>query len=81
MYLAAGARGRGIASQLYESLFEELGREKVRSVVVGIALPNEASIALHRRFGFTDVTVFREYAQKNGTRIDSLWMQRLLEGS
>ena len=29
-----------------------------------IALPNEASVALHKRFGFTEVGVFRDYAIK-----------------
>jgi len=41
----------------------------------GIALPNDASIALHRKLGFTDVGVFEEYARKNGRYVSSLWMQ------
>lgn len=80
VYLAGGARGQGIGSRLYGALFEELRGEKVHCLVAGIALPNDASIALHRRFGFTDVGVFRQYAKKHGTRIDSLWMQRILAG-
>lgn len=51
---------------------------EVHCIVVGIAVPNDASVALHRRFGFTDIGVFDEYAQKNGERISSLWMQLLL---
>jgi len=38
-------------------------------------LPNPASIALHRRFGFTDVGVFREVGRKFGKYWDVLWMQ------
>jgi hypothetical protein len=41
------------------------------------ALPNDASVALHRKFGFTEVGTFREYAVKNGHYISSVWMQRL----
>jgi len=44
--------------------------------LAGIALPNDASVALHRKFGFTDVGVFHEYAIKNGEYVDSLWMER-----
>lgn len=47
-------------------------------VVAGVALPNNASVALHRRFGFVEVGIFREYARKNGAWINSLWMQRIL---
>jgi phosphinothricin acetyltransferase len=44
--------------------------------LAGIALPNDASVALHRKFGFTDVGVFREYAVKHGQYLSSLWLQR-----
>ena len=33
-------------------------------------------VALHRKFAFVEVGVFREYAIKNGQYISSLWMQR-----
>jgi phosphinothricin acetyltransferase len=39
---------------------------------------NDASVALHRKFGFTEVGTFHEYAAKNGQYISSLWMERLL---
>jgi phosphinothricin acetyltransferase len=51
--------------------------EPVHVILAGIALPNDASIALHRKFGFTEIGTFREYALKNGTYISSTWMQRL----
>ncbi|MEM9748974.1 MAG: N-acetyltransferase family protein [Actinomycetota bacterium] len=81
IYLDHAARGHGVGSGLYRALLDELTDETVHCVVVGIALPNEASVALHRRFGFVDVGVFREYARKNGAWIDSLWMQKILSNS
>jgi phosphinothricin acetyltransferase len=72
-------RGQGLGSALYRALFDSLAHEPVHVVVAGIALPNDASVALHRKFGFTDVGVFREYAVKNGQYISSLWMQRLFD--
>jgi phosphinothricin acetyltransferase len=47
--------------------------------VAGIALPNDASIALHKKFGFAEVGIFREYAIKNRERISSIWMQKRLD--
>lgn len=75
--LDVSCRGQGVGSLLYRALFECLADEPVHVVVSGIAMPNDASVALHRKFGFTEVGVFREYAVKNGQYISSLWMQRL----
>jgi len=76
--LDAGCRGQGVGSALYRMLFDGLATEPVHVALAGIALPNDASVALHRKFGFTEVGVFREYAVKNGRYLSSLWMQRLL---
>ena len=43
-----------------------------------IALPNEASVRLHRKVGFTEVGTFAEYAIKHGSYVSSVWMQRAL---
>ena len=76
IYLDPDCLGRGIGSALYAVLFEALRREDVHVALAGIALPNDASVALHRKFGFTEVGVFHEYAIKNGRYVDSLWMER-----
>ena len=75
--LRVGYRGQGVGTKLYRTLFELLASEPVHTAVAGIALPNDGSIALHRKFGFNDVGTFREYAVKNGQRISSVWMQRM----
>jgi phosphinothricin acetyltransferase len=76
IYLDPGSRGQGAGSLLYGALLDVLRAEPVHLAVAGIALPNDASVALHRKFGFTNVGIFDEYAVKNGTYISSLWMQR-----
>jgi phosphinothricin acetyltransferase len=78
IYVAADASARGVGAALYSALFDRLRGQSLHRAVVGIALPNRASIALHRKFGFTDVGVFDEYAVKQGQRISSLWMQKRL---
>jgi phosphinothricin acetyltransferase len=78
VYLAPGARQRGVGSALYASLFQLLENEPVHLAVAGIALPNEASVRLHKKFGFTEVGVFQEYAKVHGRYYSSVWMQKLL---
>jgi phosphinothricin acetyltransferase len=76
--LDAGSRGQGVGTALYSALFDSLAVEpSVHVALAGIALPNDASVALHRKFGFTEVGTFREYAIKNGQYISSVWMQRV----
>ena len=77
IYTAAHQAGSGVGSRLYAALFEALSTEAIHSAVVGIALPNDASVRLHKKFGFSEVGVFREYAVKHSQFISSLWMQRL----
>jgi hypothetical protein len=50
--------------------------EPVHVALEGIVLPNDASVALHRKLGFTEVGTFREYAVKNGQYLSSVWMER-----
>jgi phosphinothricin acetyltransferase len=78
VYLAEGARGAGVASQLYTALLGRLdGLPGMHTQVAVIALPNDASIALHRRHGFEQVGVLREVGHKFGRYVDTAWYQRL----
>jgi phosphinothricin acetyltransferase len=69
-------RGQGIGTVLYRMLFECLADEPVHVALAGIVLPNDASVALHRKFGFTEVGIFHEYAVKNSQYLSSIWMER-----
>jgi phosphinothricin acetyltransferase len=79
--LDVSCRGQGVGTALYRALFDILVDEPVHVILAGIALANDASIALHRKFGFTEVGTFRDYALKNGQYISSMWMQRLAHNS
>jgi phosphinothricin acetyltransferase len=78
--LDASSRGQGVGTALYRALFECLAGEPVHVALAGIVLPNDASIALHRKLGFTEVGTFHEYGVKNGQYVSSVWMERLLPG-
>ena len=76
--LAPDSRGQGAGTALYQALIDSLADEQVRVALAGIVLPNEASVALHRKAGFTEVGVFHDYAIKNGQYLSSVWMERPL---
>ncbi len=76
VYCAPEAIGKGIGSKLYTKLFELLKGEDVHRFVAGYALPNAATEALHRRFGFKVVGVFSEVGRKFGKYWDVCWVER-----
>jgi len=82
IYLSSEAAGKGVGSRLYDSLFKALAEEDIHRIVAGYAIPNPASKALHERFGFQLVGIFRENGRKFGRYWDVAWSERplLLEG-
>lgn len=78
IYCAPDATRRGIGASMYRVLFEALKNEDINRLLAGITLPNDASLKLHRRFGFTDVGIFSECGRKFDRYWDVLWMQRPL---
>ncbi len=78
IYCAHDVKGRGIGTILYRALFDALKNEDINRLLGGITLPNEASIKLHRKFGFTDVGVFTECGRKFDRYWDVVWMERPL---
>jgi phosphinothricin acetyltransferase len=78
VYLHPSATGGGIGSALYERLFAELRDEALHRAYAIIALPNPASVALHRSFGFTEIGTMTEVGRKYGKWWDVLMMQRPL---
>jgi phosphinothricin acetyltransferase len=78
VYCAHEATGRGVGAKLYLGLFDALKNEDVNRLLAGITLPNDASLKLHRKFGFTDVGVFSECGRKFGKYWDVVWMERSL---
>jgi phosphinothricin acetyltransferase len=78
VYVRADSHGRGIGRQLYSALFEAIADEDVHTIVAGVALPNDASVTLHERFGFRPVGIYREVGRKFDRFWDVAWFQRPL---
>jgi L-amino acid N-acyltransferase YncA len=81
IYLDERARGRRIGTALYGALFRILERQRFHRAYAGIALPNDASVALHRSVGFTEVGVYTEVGFKNGVWNDVVWLARPIGSS
>jgi L-amino acid N-acyltransferase YncA len=78
LYLAVDARGRGIGTALYSELLAELALRGFRSAVAGITLPNDPSLALHRKLGFEHVGTFTDAGFKHGAwHAVDFWQKRL----
>jgi L-amino acid N-acyltransferase YncA len=78
VYLEQGRRRTGSGRALYEALFDRLAARGHRTALAGIALPNDASIGLHRALGFEPVGTYRRVGWKLGRWHDVAWYQRAL---
>ena len=76
IYCDPAATGRGLGTALYRELLELLASADVHRAYAGIALPNEASERLHRRFGFREVGTYTEVGHKLGRWVDVRWYER-----
>ncbi len=80
IYLRHGIQGRGVGGALYRELLARLRELPVHLALSLIALPNDASVALHERLGFTHAGTFTEVGRKFDRWIDVGHWQLLLEG-
>ncbi|MFD4631200.1 GNAT family N-acetyltransferase [Streptomyces sp. NPDC058284] len=80
VYCAPEAVGRGIGTLLYRALFDALRGEDLHRAYAGVALPNEASVRLHERFGFRHVGTYEEAGRKFGRYWDVAWYELPLDG-
>lgn len=79
-YLTSTEGSKGWGTQLYQSLFKELRKLDIHTVIAGIALPNAVSVALHEKFGMKKVAHFAEVGFKFGEWIDVGYWQINLNG-
>jgi phosphinothricin acetyltransferase len=75
VYVDAAGQGRGGGRRLYVALLELLRRQGLRIACAGIALPNDASVGLHRALGFEPVGTYRDIGWKAGAWRDVSWWQ------
>jgi len=82
IYLAADAHGRGIGKSLLATLLNMLERQGYVAAIGAIALPNDASVAVHEKLGFFHTGTYRQVGFKLGEWIDvGLWQRDLVSRS
>ena len=78
VYLEDGLAKRGVGTELYAELFRLLKERGLHAVIGGIALPNDASVALHEKFGMRKVAHFEQVGFKFGQWVDVGYWQLTL---
>lgn len=80
IYCAENARGKGVGKSLYRTLLEILTAQNYVMAFGGIAMPNEASVGLHRAVGFDLIGTYPDVGYKHGAWRDTTWwVKRLAE--
>jgi len=70
IYVRNQAKQKGIGSELYQKMLEELAETDVHALMAGISLPNDASVRFHEKLGYEKVAHFREVGYKLGRWVD-----------
>lgn len=78
VYIAPDRRGQGVGSALIPPLLDLARSKDLHTMVAGIDATNEASLRLHRKFGFEQVGLFREVGWKFGRWLNLAFLQRML---
>ena len=79
VYVALGARNRGVGRMLVRELIEEARRNDLHTIIAGIVSDNTPSLRLHRALGFVDAGEVQQVGYKFGRYLDLTFMQLLLE--
>jgi phosphinothricin acetyltransferase len=64
IFLDKDATGKGYGTQLFEHLLEHIDKSKTHVLMATIAIPNEASVRLHEKFGFKQISNMKEIGRK-----------------
>jgi len=79
IYLSPKQQGKGLGTQLYQTLFARLKHQSIHAIMSGITLPNPASVALHEKVGMTKVAHFQQVGFKFDQWLDTGYWQLTLE--
>ena len=79
VYVSQDARGKGVGSKLYDALEDLLDQMGYVHFLACISLPNEASLALHRKRGYQRVAHFPKIGYKFNRWHDIVWLQKSLD--
>ncbi len=79
VYLDEKVYRKGIGTALYEALFHIAKKQGFYNIYSLICIPNESSVALHKKCGFTEIGVYYNTAYKMGQWRHLLVMEKRLK--
>lgn len=78
VYVLEEYHSKGVAKELYSTLFDILKRSGYVNVYAGITLPNPKSHSFHTKMGFEPVGVYRNIGFKLGKWHDVAWLVKTI---
>lgn len=78
-YVRREARGRGVGTRLRAWMIERATERGFHTIVNRVWANNTASIALARRFGFSETGRMRELVDLDGSYVDCIFFQLMLD--
>lgn len=78
VYVKSDCRERGIGKILLHTLIDAAKEMQLHTIIAGIVADNEASIALHKKFGFVEAAHFKEVGYKFNRWLDLKFLQLML---
>ncbi len=78
VYVATNSRGKGVAKLLMPPLIDAAKQLGLHAIVAGIEANNEASIELHKKFGFIEVAHFKEVGFKFNRWMDLKFLELIV---
>ena len=78
VYVKASERGKGIGKLLMPPLIDAAKKLKMHTIIASIDATNEASLKLHKSFGFEEVAHFKEVGYKFGRWLDLKFLQLIV---
>ena len=79
IYIDKDYLNKQIGSVMMDHLLNKIDLSRFHTIIAGIALPNEASIALHEKYGFKNISHFKEIGNKFAEWRDLGHWQLILE--
>jgi L-amino acid N-acyltransferase YncA len=78
IYLDPNHLGKKIGQQLYAELLTQLNLKNFHMLLACIAVPNDASVGLHEKFGFIQTAYFKEMGFKFNRWLDVGYWSKVL---
>jgi phosphinothricin acetyltransferase len=78
VYIKESAHRMGIATALYTKLIELVKRQGYYNIYSLITYPHESSVALHKKFGFREVGIYKKTGYKMGQWWDLIVLEKQL---